>query len=259
MKNFKQIIFENTDGTNESMFPKDFDRHSLGSCMAAAAMATDYLLSKGRKDFEVVEGWVSLYPEQHDDPDDFSPHTWIQFKNGKIFDPTKKQWAKWGFDPNEVRFERAKKTYTPEEYQSVCKRQPDDLSQFKKMAEATFINDEIPEKLYHATYRPLLDEIMSSGIVPGGKDIQNFDWSGKFVYLTEGVENAISFVEASENDDIPEEWLDDIVVLEVDVSKLDLTKIAPDENWNPSTGEGEEGYRSFQYDGIVYPDAITVL
>lgn len=247
------------DTLNESMFPKDFDRHALGSCMAATALATDYLLSKGRSDFKVVEGWVSLYPEQHDDPDDFSPHTWIQFNNGKIFDPTKKQWAKWGFDPNEVRFESIKKTYTPEEYQSVCQRQPDDLSKFKKMAEATLINDEIPEKLYHATYRALLDEILSDGIIPGGKDIQNFDWSKKFVYLAETAENAISFVENAENESIPEEWLEDIVVLEVDVSKLDLTNMAPDEHWNPSVEDGDEGYQSFQYNGIVPPEAIKVL
>lgn len=247
------------DTLNESMFPKDFDRHSLGSCMAAAAMATDYLLSKGRSDFKVVEGWVSLYPEQRVDPDDFSPHTWIQFNNGKVFDPTKKQWEKWGFDPNEVRFESIKKTYTPEEYQSVCQRQPDDVSKFKKMAEATMINDEIPEKVYHATYRALLDEILDGGIVPGGKDIQNFDWSGKYVYLAETPENAISFVENAENESIPEEWLDDIVVLEVDMSKLDLTNMAPDENWNPSIEDGEEGYRSFQYNGIVPPEAIRVL
>lgn len=245
------------DVLTESMFPKDFDRHSLGSCMAAAAMATDYLLSKGRNDFKVVEGWVSLYPNQEEE--DFSPHTWIQFNNGKIFDPTKKQWAVWGFDPKKVSFEKIKKTYTPDEYQSVCQRQPDDLSKFKKMAEATLMNDEIPEKLYHGTFRPLLDEILTDGIIPGGKDTQNFDWAGKFVYLAETAGNAISFVEVSENEDIPEEWFDDIIVLEIDVSKLDLTKMSPDENWNPSTGEGDEGYRSFQYGGIISPDSITVL
>lgn len=241
----------------ESMFPKDFDRHSLGSCMAAAALATDYLLSRGRSDFKVVEGWVSLYPDQEEE--DFSPHTWIQFNNGKIFDPTKKQWIKWGFDPNEVRFESIKKTYTPEEYQSVCQRQPDDVSKFKKMAEATMVNDEIPEKLYHATYRPLLRSIQKHGIVPGGKRFKNFDWSKNFVYLAEQPENAISFVEVAENDDIPEDWIDDIVVLEVDVSKLNLTKMTPDENWNPGVSDDYVGYRSFQYDGTIPTDAIKML
>ena len=245
------------DVLSESMFPKDFNRHSLGSCMAAAALATDYLLSKGRSDFKVVEGMVSLFSGQ--EYRDWSPHTWIQFNNGKVFDPTRKQWAQWGFNPNEVKFKKVTRTYTPEEYQSVCQRQPDDLSKFKKMAESFISGDEFPEKLYHATYRPLLDEILHYGLIPGGKDIQNFDWSNKFVYLAEEPENAISFVETSENENIPEEWLEQIVVIEIDVSKLDLSKMSPDENWNPSTGEGETGYHSFQYNGVIPPDALRAM
>jgi len=62
----------------ESMFPKDFDRHALGSCMAAAEMATNYLLSKGRDDFKVVEGMVSLYLSEKFDSN-FS--TWF---NGSV-------------------------------------------------------------------------------------------------------------------------------------------------------------------------------
>lgn len=245
------------DVLNESMFPKDFDRHSLGSCMAAAELATNYLLSKGRNDFKVIEGMVSLYPDQ--EYRDWSPHTWIQFNNGKIFDPTKKQWINLGFDPNKVKFKKIKRTYTPEEYLSICKIYPEDLSKFKKMAESLMVNDSIPEKLYHATYRPLLRSIKKHGIVPGGKRFKNFDWSKNFVYLAEQPENAISFVEVAENDDIPEDWIDDIVVLEVDVSKLNLTKMAPDENWNPAVADDEVGYRSFQYDGIIPTDAIKVL
>ena len=45
----------------ETMFPKSFNRHNLGSCMSAAAHATFYLLEKGRRDFKIVEGFVSLY------------------------------------------------------------------------------------------------------------------------------------------------------------------------------------------------------
>jgi hypothetical protein len=252
-----KIISKKVKELNESMFPKDFDRHSLGSCMAAAEFATNYLLSKGRNDFEVIEGMVSLYPDQ--EYRDWSPHTWIRFNNGKVFDPTKKQWSQWGFNPNEVKFEKVKRTYTPEEYLSICKIYPEDLSKFKKMADSLMVNDSIPEKLYHATYRPLLRSIKKHGIVPGGKRIKNFDWSKNFVYLAEQPENAISFVEVAENDDIPEDWIDDIVVLEVDVSKLDLTKMTPDENWNPDVSDEEVGYRSFQYDDIIPTEAIKVL
>ena len=130
--NISTIELKNWLGRNvaESMFPKDFDRHSLGSCMAAAALATDYFLGKGITNFKVVEGWVSLHPDQEEE--DWSTHTWIEFSNGRKFDPTRKQWKHWGFDPDGVEFMKVKKKYTPQEYQRACQRQPDDLSKFKK-------------------------------------------------------------------------------------------------------------------------------
>jgi len=106
-------------GVLEAMFPKDFKRHNLGTCMGAAALASDYLLQKGIKNFKVVEGFVSMYPSQEEE--DFSPHTWIQFDNGRIFDPTKNQWKQWGFDPNETKYERVTKTYTSEQYIKLCR------------------------------------------------------------------------------------------------------------------------------------------
>jgi hypothetical protein len=116
---------------DESMFPKEFNRHTLGSCMAAAAHAVDYLLKRGITNFKVVEGWVSLYPDQEEE--DWSAHTWIEFPNGKKFDPTKKQWAEWGFDPAEVKYtNKIHKVYTPKEYQDVCKRQPNEAVLLKE-------------------------------------------------------------------------------------------------------------------------------
>lgn len=110
----------------ETMFPKDFDRHELGSCMAAAQHATEYLLKKRITDFKIVEGWVSLYPDQEEE--DWSAHTWLEFPNGKKFDPTRKQWTQWGFDPEGVEYtDKIHKTYTPQEYLKVCKEE--DLSE----------------------------------------------------------------------------------------------------------------------------------
>jgi hypothetical protein len=117
------VTEQNESKLKEAMFPKDFNRHDLGTCMSAAALATDYLLKKGISDFKVVEGWVSLYPDQEEE--DWSSHTWLIIK-GRIFDPTKKQWSQWGFDPNEVSYEKIKKEYTPEQYQELCRRYPDD-------------------------------------------------------------------------------------------------------------------------------------
>lgn len=113
----------------EHMFPQEFNRHALGSCMAAAALATDYLLSKGIKNFKIIEGWVSFdgdYEIFNNTPHgNVASHTWIQFDNGKIFDPTKNQWKNWGYDPKDVKYipNLIHKEYTPEEYQKICRRQ----------------------------------------------------------------------------------------------------------------------------------------
>ena len=104
----------------ENMFPKEFNRHSLGSCMAAAEMATNYFLKKGIKNFKVVEGWVSLSPDLEDDESGYESHTWIEFSNGRIFDPTRKQWRMWGYDPDGVKIQKISKTFTPEEYLDLC-------------------------------------------------------------------------------------------------------------------------------------------
>ena len=90
-------------------------------------MTTDYLLEKGITDFKIVEGWVYFpYYYEENDEENWSSHTWIEFSNGRKFDPTKKQWKEWGFDPDkgEVEYVTSKinRTYTPEEYQKICLR-----------------------------------------------------------------------------------------------------------------------------------------
>ena len=108
---------------NDAMFPKAFNRHNLGSCMKAAEYALKYFYSKGIYNFKVVEGWVSLYSDQEEN--DWSKHTWIEFSNGRVFDPTKNQWKEWGFDPDDVKIMKVKKKYSPEEYISLCELTPE--------------------------------------------------------------------------------------------------------------------------------------
>lgn len=136
----------------EAMFPTEFNRGALGSCMAAAEIATKYLLNRGIKNFKIVEGWVSLYP--HQTKHEWSSHTWIEFSNGKIFDPTKKQWAVWGFDPNKTDYKKVHKVYTPEDYLNVCTTEPSDWNKFKK-------DTQIKEISYSKLMKQVLNETMS--------------------------------------------------------------------------------------------------
>lgn len=123
-KTLKRIIHKTI---RESMFPKDFKRHNLGTCMSAAALAADYFLKKGIKNFKIVEGFVSMYPDQEEE--EWSPHTWIEFDDGRKFDPTKKQWEKWGFKVEKTKYERVTKTYTPEQYIKLCQIQGDGVDE----------------------------------------------------------------------------------------------------------------------------------
>ncbi len=73
---------------DESMFPKGFNRESpMGPCELAAKYATEYLLSKGIKNFKILAGEVSLDPDDECDGEEDFPHchVWIRFKNGRIF------------------------------------------------------------------------------------------------------------------------------------------------------------------------------
>lgn len=88
----------------------------------------------------------------------------------------------------------------------------------------------VPDFLYHATYRALLPRIKKNGIICGGGKYRNFVNTERGVYLGYDAEYAGSMVEASENDDIPEDWVDEIIVLKVDVSKLDISKLDIDPN-----------------------------
>lgn len=123
----------------ESMFPKEFNRHNLGVCMDAAKMATIYFLERGIKNFSVIEGFVSMYPEQ--DELDWSPHTWIQFDNGRIFDPTKKQWKQWGFNPEETKYEKISTKFTPHQYIRICQLQGDLPFPLKKNLKENYIQN----------------------------------------------------------------------------------------------------------------------
>lgn len=124
---------------DESMFPKEFNRHTHGSCMSAAELATKYFLSKNRSDFKVIEGWVA--PEWDDDWEitksnktfgNVFTHTWIKFNNGRIFDPTRKQWKELGYDPDEMKIVKIKTEYSPEEYIDLCEWDPSPWQNFKK-------------------------------------------------------------------------------------------------------------------------------
>lgn len=158
-----EAIVDFSKNITESMFPKNFDRHNLGTCMGACALATDYLLSKGIKNFKIIEGWVSFDGDWEWDNIKKEPigniasHTWIEFSNNRKFDPTKTQWRHWGYEPNEVEYiNKIHKSYTPQQYQKICKKQPENLNETLSYNQLMkYVDDGRKERSDHVRERSL--------------------------------------------------------------------------------------------------------
>ena len=82
--------------------------------------------------------------------------------------------------------------------------------------------------LYHATYGAFVDSIMKNGLGGSGAQTQWEDSLPGHVYLAKDPSVAESHAEA--NEEVPDEYIDDIVVFAIDTSKLDMDKLGDDPN-----------------------------
>ena len=86
------------------------------------------------------------------------------------------------------------------------------------------------DTLYHATYKPYWEEIKKEGFIRPGAH-QN--WGDTFktkdnIYLSKDYYNALSYAETAE--EVPEELLNQIIILEISADKLDIDHLDPDYN-----------------------------
>jgi hypothetical protein len=110
--------------------------------------------------------------------------------------------------------------------------------------------------MYHATYRAHLDSILEWGL-GGAREAppKNYeDSESGVVYLATSPEVAISYAETS--DVVPEAWLDDIVLLRIDMTHIDKTLVQPDKNVRLDASELPYTY---EYRGTIPPFAIEVV
>ena len=125
------------------------------------------------------------------------------------------------------------------------------------------IREDQEEYLYHATYRPLLKSIKAKGL---GNTTQS-QWTDSqpgVVYLARDPEVARSYAEAAES--VPEEWLDQIVVLQIIKSKLNPKLLHQDRNVQDNTGDTLEYHAVIpakllsvnNLNEVNYPDELTV-
>ena len=111
--------------------------------------------------------------------------------------------------------------------------------------------EQIPAILYHATYRPLLKSIKKYGL---GGDKAQAKWEDSkpgVVYLALNKDVAESYAETS--DVVPDEWLDEIVVLKISTNGLDAAKFHLDTNVLDNEGD------TVEYHGVIPVNNIKMI
>ena len=109
----------------------------------------------------------------------------------------------------------------------------------------------IPKYLYHATYKPLLKKIKEHGL---NTTMSKKNWEDSkpgVVYLAVDPDVAESYAET--NDVVSDDWLDQIIILKIDTSKLDKQKIKPDSNVRNDDNDTLEYHGAIPFSAILLP------
>ena len=118
-----------------------------------------------------------------------------------------------------------------------------------KQGVAEGLDQDLPSVLYHATYKPRLKSIKLKGLGAGGK--RNWEDSQRgVVYLALDPNVAESYAETS--DMVPEEWLDQIVILKISTAGLDPNKFGIDSNVQDNSGD------TVEYHGVIPVSNISL-
>ena len=126
---------------------------------------------------------------------------------------------------------------------------PEAIKTATKIANEYIVHEGRDADLYHATYKPFLDSIMKNGLGGSGAQTQWEDSKPGYVYLAKDPEVAISHAEA--NDEVPDDYIDNIVVLSIDASQLDQDSLEDDTNVMDDDS-------TLAYKGIIPASAFTI-
>ena len=128
------------------------------------------------------------------------------------------------------------------------------IDNFKKLTiKESVSNIKVPKYLYHATFKPLLKKIKSEGL--GGSSANQLwnDSKKGVVCLAIDADVAYSYAEVGpdENEDIPESWIEQIIILVIDTEKLDDSKFYIDSNVLDNEGDTLEYHGVIPFDSVV--------
>jgi hypothetical protein len=109
----------------------------------------------------------------------------------------------------------------------------------------------IPSILFHATFNANINSIKQQGLNPYYNGIVKcWEDCKNGIYLHSDPDVASDYTMESSNPNIPEEWFDDIIALEINTSSLDISLFSHDPNLP------EEHIDSFLYEGVIPFSAI---
>ena len=97
--------------------------------------------------------------------------------------------------------------------------------------------------LFHATYKPLLKKIKEQGLDTRMSKKTWEDSVPGYVYLALEPDVAFSYAESSE--EVPEDWIDEIIVLKIDKESLNQNQLFIDQNVMDNEGD------TLEYRGII--------
>lgn len=127
-------------------------------------------------------------------------------------------------------------------YKNICHK----YSKIQEQSESIDNND--IKYLYHATYKQLLGSIKRHGL---GATKQTYWTDSKpgVVYLSTDEDVAVSYAEANEN--VPEEYIDNIVVLKIPFDSLDPNFLFIDENVQDNDGVTLEYHKIIPFSDMI--------
>jgi hypothetical protein len=111
-------------------------------------------------------------------------------------------------------------------------------------------------KYYHATYEKHLPSIIRHGLDVSKRTRKSWSFSEKVIYLSTLGEVAHSYADCS--DDVPEKWLYEIIVFEIDEQHLDLSKLKIDRNVHQEQ-DCDAVINCFEYHGVIPPNVLKMV
>jgi hypothetical protein len=115
------------------------------------------------------------------------------------------------------------------------------------------MKNKIPQYLYHATYKPLLNSIKKNGL-GNTKRVFWEDSVPGVVYLA--IDDAIAESYAETADSVNEDWLDEIIIFKIAVKDLDLSKLLIDKNVKT---DGIDDTTTFEYHGVIPYSKLQII